>query len=347
VASGQVFSINKPYAYVPYQNILLDNAFGNYETILTQVTLSPVMGNYLDMVNNPASTNPNQQPNENYARELMQLFSIGVNKLNIDGTVQTDASGNAIPSYNEDVIKGFARALTGWTYSPAPGATSQSFNPPYYGANMIAVEKYHDAGSKQLLDTTVLPAGQTAAQDMTAAVHTVFMPPNVGPFLATRLIQHLVTSNPSPGYVARVATMFNDNGSGVRGDLGAVVRAVLLDPEARGGMHSEGNYGHLREPALFVAQLYRSLGGVSDGIWLKDRSNEMGQNLFYPDTVFNYYPADYALPSGQSAPADTYIGVNIVSPGQSRHVFYLDRTGLHDLGDIGLFLPAALNAQCP
>jgi uncharacterized protein (DUF1800 family) len=302
VISGQVFSIGKPLAYVPYQNILLDNAFGNYETILTRITLSPAMGNYLDMVNNPKATNANQQPNENYARELMQLFSIGLYKLNIDGTVQTDASGNAVPSYNEDVIKGFAKAFTGWTYAAVPGATSQSFNPAYYGSDMIAVEKYHDTTTKQLLDTTVLPAGQSSAQDLNAAVHAVFMHPNVGPFISKQLIQHLVTSNPSPAYVARVATIFNDNGSGTRGDMGAVVRAILLDPEARGGMHAEGSYGHLREPALFMAHLYRSLGGVSDGVWLKDRSTEMGQNLFYPDTVFNYYPADYALSSGQAAP---------------------------------------------
>jgi uncharacterized protein (DUF1800 family) len=302
VISGQVFAINKPYAFVPYQNILLDNAFGNFETILTKVTLSPAMGDYLDMVNNPKSTNANQQPNENYARELMQLFSIGLYKLNLDGTVQTDGNGNPVPSYNEDVIKGFAKTFTGWTYAPVPGAISQSFNPNYYGADMIAVDKYHDTTAKQLLDTTVLPAGQTAQQDLTAAIHTVFMHPNVGPFIGKQLIQHLVTSNPSPAYVARVASVFNDNGSGVRGDLGAVVRAILMDAEARGGMHAEPDYGHLREPALYAAQFYRSLGGVSDGVWLKDRSTEMGQNLFYPDTVFNYFPADYALASGQAAP---------------------------------------------
>ncbi|WP_374348938.1 DUF1800 family protein, partial [Chitinimonas sp.] len=302
VISGQVFAISKPYANVPYQNILLDNAFGNYETILTRITLSPAMGDYLDMVNNPKSTNANQQPNENYARELMQLFSIGLYKLNLDGSVQLDASGNPLPSYDENVIKGFARTFTGWTYAPVPGAVSKSFNPNYYGADMIAVESYHDTGSKQLLDGATLPAGQTSAQDLSAAIHNVFMHPNVGPFIGKQLIQHLVTSNPSPAYISRVAATFNNNGSGVRGDMGAVVRAILLDPEARGGMHAEGSYGHLREPALFMAHFYRSLGGISDGVWLKDRSNEMGQNLFYPDTVFNYYPADYSLSSGQAAP---------------------------------------------
>jgi len=302
VISGTNSPLAKPYAFVPYQNILLDNAFGNYETLLTNVTLSPAMGLYLDMANNPKSTSATQQPNENYARELMQLFSIGLYKLNQDGSQQLDANGNPIPTYDESVIQGFAKAFTGWTFSPVPGATSQSFNPNYFGANMIAVDKYHDTSAKQLLDTTVLPAGQNAQTDLTAAIHTVFMHPNVGPFIGRQLIRHLVTSNPSPAYVSRVAAAFNDNGSGVRGDLSAVVRAVLLDPEARGGMHAEANYGHLREPALMIAQFYRSLGGVSDGVWLKDRANEMGQNLFYPDTVFNYYSADYNLASGQSAP---------------------------------------------
>lgn len=303
VISGNESSLAKPYAFVPYQNILLDNAFGNYETILTKITLSPAMGNYLDMVNNPKATNPNQQqPNENYARELMQLFSIGLYKLNLDGSVQTDANGIAIPSYDENVIKGFAKAFTGWTYATAPGAAAQSFNPIYYGADMMAVEKYHDTTSKQLLDTTVLPPSQTARADLDAAVHAVFVHPNVGPFIGKQLIQRLVTSNPSPGYVSRVASVFNDNGSGVRGDLQAVIRAILLDPEARGGMRSDTTYGHLREPALFIAHFYRALGGVSDGVWLKDRSSEMGQNLFYPDTVFNYYPADYSLTSGPAAP---------------------------------------------
>jgi len=302
VISGMESSLAKPHGFVAYQNILLDNAFGNYETILTRITLSPAMGNYLDMVNNPKAVSTSQQPNENYARELLQLFSIGLYKLNLDGTIQTDASGIAIPSYDENVIKGFSKAFTGWTYAPVPGVSSLSFNPIYYGAEMIAVEKYHDTTSKQLLDSTVLAAGQTAAADLTAAVRTVFMHPNVGPFIGRQLIQRLITSNPSPAYVSRVASAFNDNGSGVRGDMQAVVRAILLDAEARGGMRGESGYGHLREPALFIAQFYRSLGGVSDGVWLKDRSSELGQNLFYPDTVFNYYPADYTLTSGQVAP---------------------------------------------
>lgn len=301
VISGQVSSIGKPTAFVPYQNILLDNAFGNFEDILNAITLSPAMGNYLDMVNNPKAVTPTQQPNENYARELMQLFSVGLYQLNLDGSVQTDAGGSPIPTYSQAVIQDTARALTGWTYAPAPGATSNAFNPPYYGANMIPVAQYHDTGSKQVLGAA-LPAGQSAAQDATATVHAVFMHPNVGPFIGKQLIQRLVTSNPSPAYVSRVASAFNDDGTGKRGNMQAVIRATLLDPEARGGMQAGVAYGHLMEPALFMARLYRSLGGVSDGVSLTSNSSVMGQNLFFPDTVFNYYPATYTLANGMSAP---------------------------------------------
>lgn len=299
VISGEV--LNMAYSYAGYQHMLLDNAFGNYETILTRMTLSPAMGDYLDMVNN-GKPSTGQQANENYARELMQLFSIGLYKLNLDGTVQTDANGSPIPSYNEDVIKGFARTFTGWTYPPKPGVTSRTYNPTNYVSDMVAVASNHDTGTKQLLDSTVLPANQTPDKDLADAIHTVFMHPNVGPFIGKQLIQRLVTSNPSPAYVARVASAFNDNGSGVRGDMKAVIRAILLDSEARGGMRTETNYGHLREPALFLAQFYRSLGGVSDGVALRSVSSNMSQNVFYSPTVFNYYPADNVLATGQAAP---------------------------------------------
>lgn len=334
VISGMESSLAKPSAFVPYQQMLLDHAFGNYETILTRITLSPAMGNYLDMVNNPKAVNASQQPNENYARELLQLFSIGLYKLNLDGSVQADANGIAVPSYDENVIKGFAKALTGWTYTPLPGATSQSFNPIYYGADMIAVEKNHDTSAKQLLDATMLPAGQSAAADLATAIHTVFMHPNVGPFIGKQLIQRLVTSNPSAAYVSRVAGAFNDNGSGVRGDMQAVISAILLDPEARGGMHGDSAYGHLREPALFIAHFYRTLGGVSDGVWLKDRGSEMGQNVFYPDTVFNYYPADYSLTGGEAAPE---FGIQNTSTALARANFLysaLATTATDNIGNI-------------
>lgn len=294
--------LNMAYSFAPYQNMLLDNAFGNYQDILTKVTLSPAMGNYLDMVNNGRPQNITQQANENYARELLQLFSIGLFKLNQDGTLQTDSAGLPIPTYDENVIKGFARTFTGWTYPLKPGASAKTYNPVNYIGDMVVVASNHDSGSKQLLDTTVLPAGQTPAKDLSDAISNVFMHPNVGPFIGKQLIQRLVTSNPSPAYVSRVSSAFNNNGFGVRGDLKAVIRAILLDPEARGGMRSESNYGRLREPALFMTHFYRALGGASDGVWLRRATNDMSQNIFYPPTVFNYFPADNALNNGYLAP---------------------------------------------
>jgi uncharacterized protein (DUF1800 family) len=211
-----------------------NDAFGNFSTLLTDVTLSPVMGNYLDMVNNDKPGN-GVDPNENYAREVMQLFSIGLEQLNHDGTPQLDGSGNPIPTYDQDTIEGFAHTFTGWTYPTKPGATARWRNPEYYGGPMIPFDNHHDTGSKLLLNGVTLPAGGTTQGDLTAALQNIFNHPNVGPFISKQLIQRLVTSNPSPEYVSRVAGVFNDNGSGVRGDLKAVVTAILLDQEARRG----------------------------------------------------------------------------------------------------------------
>ena len=293
VTSG--LDVNLAYGMGGYQQLFRDNAFGNYETILTRVTLSPVMGDYLNMVNNdkPSAT---VQPNENYARELLQLFSIGVWMLNADGTQMRDASGAPVPSYDQDTIEGFAHVLTGWTYPPLSGALPRTHNPKNYLADMSPVDTNHDKGAKQLLAGTVLPAGQTIQDDLAHAIHNVFMHPNVGPFVGRQLIQKLVTGNPTPQYVARTAAVFNDNGVGVRGDLKAVVRAILTDPEARGAVKLDPAYGKLREPVLFMTGAARALGTQSDGVYFGQQAKGLGQNLFYPPSVFNYYPPTYLLP---------------------------------------------------
>ncbi len=289
--------INNPSAFVLWQNMFQNDAFGNFSTLLTDVTLSPVMGNYLDMVNNDKPNN-GVDPNENYAREVMQLFSIGVELLNQDGTMQLDGSGNPIPTYTQDTIEGFAHTFTGWTYPTKPGANAQFRNAEYYGGPMIPFDSHHDTGSKLLLNGVTLPAGGTTQADTTAAVQNIFNHPNVGPFISKQLIQRLVTSNPSPEYVGRVAAVFADNGSGVRGDLKAVVTAILLDPEARRGddaTQAQPDDGKLKEPVLFITHLLRAMNGVSDGAVLSDRASDMKQPPFFSPTVFNFYHPDHVI----------------------------------------------------
>lgn len=271
-----------------YQNMLLDHAFGNYRDLLEAVTLNPVMGAYLDMVNN-AKTSSSRQANENFARECLQLFSVGIPLLNSDGSVRTDSSGASLPAYDQDVVSEFAQVFTGWTFAPTDGAASKWTNPSNFVAPLVAIDAQHDVSSKTLLNGIVLPAGQSAQQDLDAALDVIFQHPNVGPFIGQRLIQHLVTSNPTPGYVARVASVFADNGSGVRGDLRAVIRAILLDPEARGSREDEHDFGRLKEPALFMTGFLRGLGGQSDGVYLRAEAVVLGQNIFTPPSVFSFY----------------------------------------------------------
>jgi uncharacterized protein (DUF1800 family) len=237
-------------------------------------------------------------PNENYARELMQLFSIGTIALNSDATPRLDASGNTIPNYGESDIQQLTRALTGWTYAPQTGAF---FNPQNDSAPMVAVEFYHDTSAKTVLAKSI-PAGQTAEQDVNAALDIIFNHPNVGPFIALRLIQHLVNSNPSRAYVKRIAGVFNNNGHHVRGDLAAVVKAILLDREARAGDTTKpaaATSGHLREPVLYALAILRALGAtIGPNNTLEYNLNQMGQLVFLPASVFNYYSPLYRINDG-------------------------------------------------
>ncbi len=291
--------IDNPSAMVLWQNMLQNDAFGNFSTLLTDVTLSPVMGNYLDMVNNDKPSN-GVDPNENFAREILQLFSIGLNQLNPDGTPQLDGTGNPVPTYGQDEIIGFAHVFTGWTYPTKPGATAKFRNPEFYGGPMISFDNHHDsANSKLLLNGVTLTAGGTAQADLTAALQNILNHPNVGPFICKQLIERLVTSNPSPDYVGRVATVFADNGSGVRGDLKAVVTAILMDAEARRGDDPTGaqpSDGKLKEPVLFITNLLRAMNAVSDGASLADRADDMKQPPFFSPTVFNFYHPDHQIP---------------------------------------------------
>jgi uncharacterized protein (DUF1800 family) len=253
------------------------------------------MGKYLDMVNNAAG----ESPTENYAREVMQLFSIGTVELATDGTPMLDAQGVPIPTYSQEDVEGLARALTGWTYPVTPGSAPRNRNPEYFYGRMMAVESLHDQGEKNILGAAVLPAGQMAAADLSAALDVIVSNPNVAPFIGFRLIQHLVTSNPSSAYVQRVAAVFNDNGQGVRGDLMAVVKAILLDEEARRGddpQAARSLEGKLKDPAVFAIALLRSLGPVSASTGLPWYMVGMGLDVFSAPSVFNYYSPDYRIP---------------------------------------------------
>jgi len=289
---------------VLFQNMLLADAFSNYRQIMADVTLSPAMGQYLDTANNAmGNAAEGTLANENYARELMQLFTIGtltMDPVKEDGSLLYDSNNLPIPTYLQPTIAEFARVYTGWTYAPAAGQPVQW--DAYITSNgpMVPYPPQHDSGSKQLLNGYVSPAGATPQQDLNNALDNIFNHTNVGPFVGKQLIQHLVKSNPSPAYIANVAAAFNNNGHGVRGDMMAVISAVLLDPEARAndnGGSDQVSDGHLQEPALFIAGMVRAFGGqMTDQNYFPWDLVNLGQDLFDAPSVFNYYSPTYVVP---------------------------------------------------
>ena len=286
-----------------FHNALANDAFGNFSTIMKDVALSPAMGGYLNMMNSAAPA-AGQIANENFARENMQLFSIGLYALNQDGTQQLDGTGSPIPSYTQAQVQAFARAYTGWTLANPGGAGVTKFpnNSGDYNDPMVAVAKYHDTTAKTLLNGTVLSAGGTAQQDLDGALANIFADSNVGPFVCTQLIQHLVTSTPSPAYVSRVSAIFANNGNGVRGDMQAVIRAILMDAEARAGdTNASYNGGHLREPILFLTAMMRALNFMNtdpNGAYynLSNYSTSLGERPYRANSVFNFFPPEYVIP---------------------------------------------------
>jgi uncharacterized protein (DUF1800 family) len=286
-----------------YHDMLAQDAFTNFSTIMNDVSLSPGMGAYLNMLNS-AKAPAGEIANENYPRELMQLFTLGIDQLNQDGTLQLDGNGNPIPNYTEAQVQAFARAYTGWTYATSTGGAPTKFpnGTANYFAPMAAVESEHDETAKTLLNGTTLPAGQTAEEDLNGALSNIFNHPNVGPFVCRQLIQHLVTSDPSPAYVSRIAAVFANNGSGVRGDMQAVIRAILEDTEARAG-DTDPTYdgGHLREPILWITNFFRAVGFTntdpnSSYYSLSNYSNNLNQRPYRSGSVFNFFPPSYIIP---------------------------------------------------
>jgi uncharacterized protein (DUF1800 family) len=316
-----------------YYDLLIRHAFGNYRELLEAVTLSPAMGRYLSMYRNRKSDPAqNIRADENYAREVLQLFSIGLVRLNRDGSVAL-AGGAAVPTYDEQVVRGFAQVFTGWGCDGFP--FEDAVRVCISTRPMRPTEQYHDVAEKRLFNGVVLPAGRDARSDLEAALDAIFMHPNVPPFISRQLIQKLVTSNPTPTYVERVATVFENNGSGVRGDLGAVVRAILLDVEARSGHRTlPDRFGKLREPLLRRVQLWRSHAAVwnTPQLILEDYNiiEVLGQAALMSPSVFNFFaphhvPAGVVADAGMVAPemqalTDTWL-INLTNDGVGQ-IFY-------------------------
>jgi len=339
VSFANGFVANAPCGAAGYLDTLNRHAFGNWRDLLRDVTLHPLMGEYLSMKESAkADLVLRTQPDENYAREVMQLFSIGLVQLDPGGTPRLDASGKGIPTFSEATVKGFAKALSGWTFGGQDQAKPWRWLYPdiWDEDPVLAVRKgcaawtrpmepwlapfasvdgtrliagpAHDQGVKQLLaypgaPHATLPANQAPATDLDHAIENVFRHPNVGPFIGKQLIQRLVMSNPSPAYVARVAQAFADNGSGVRGDLQAVLRAVLLDPEARSlAARDAPTFGKLAEPVVRFVQLHRAFAAKKANGYYDLRGGlnaptQLSQSPLFAPSVFNFYHPDY-MPAG-------------------------------------------------
>ncbi|QUM75946.1 DUF1800 domain-containing protein [Moritella sp. 24] len=281
-----------------YYDLLLTHAFGNFKDLLKAVTLSPAMGKFLTLSGSrKANPTKNTFPDENYAREVMQLFSLGLWQLTDDGIIATDGNGDRIPNYTQTDIEELARVLTGWKIQD-------------YHQSMYADEKQHDTDEKQVLGHT-FPAGQTAAQDVDQAVEVLFQHSNTPVYIATLLIKRLTISNPRREYIQRVANTFKDNGVGVRGDMQAIIKAILLDDDLLAGVamqdhqqlgSSQRNFGKIKEPLIAMANLARALNIQSNHParwydWIGTRNN-FGQAPLCAPSVFNFYDPDYA-PNGE------------------------------------------------
>lgn len=298
------------HAMAWYWDQLVNNAFGNYRNVLQDVTLNPAMGYYLNtrgnQKENPAT---GRQPDENYAREVMQLMSIGLVELNLDGTPKLDSNGKPIDSYTMNDVTNLARVFTGYDFDQSqnvpttvPGTTRVVPNTTYTRLPMALNASRHSTLAATFLGTTI-PANTPGTTALNMALDTLFNHPNVGPFVCKQLIQRLVTSNPTPGYVARVASVFNNNGTGVRGDMRAVITAILLDDQARAptGL-TRLTFGKLREPMLRFVQWGRTFGiNSAQGSWkigdLSDPGSRLGQSPLRSPSVFNFFRPGYIPPS--------------------------------------------------
>ncbi len=318
LALSEVFVISfqaanmTPISVASYYDMLQQDAFGNYRTLLQDVTLHPMMGTYLNILRNKKE-NPatGQNPDENYAREVQQLMSIGLYQLNQDGTKITDSSGSPIPTYGQADVQGLAKVLTGFslysTMTTGPNSLDYfygaKFDPNAFFLSMVAYPQFHSTSAKSFLGVTI-PASTTPdpSSDLKIALDTLFNHPNVGPFIGRQLIQRLVTSNPSPAYVSRVAAVFNNDGKGVRGNLGAVVKAILIDPEARDPTATTSpTFGKLREPVVRMTNWARAFNTQSrTGDYIIGDTTppiSLAQTAANSPSVFNFWRPGYSPPN--------------------------------------------------
>ena len=349
--NGTLF--NNPRALANYYDLLVRGAFGNARQLLEQVTLSPVMGVYLSSLRNAKATfdatgRQTTAPDENYAREIMQLFSVGLVELQPDGTAKVDINGATIPTYDNRTISEMAKVFTGLGFATNASVPNFRGAPVNYLQPMQFYADFHEPGEKQILAGRRIPAGQSAEQDLKDTLDTLFNHPNTGPFLSRQLIQRLVTSNPSPGYVYRVAQVFANNGAGVRGDLGAVVRAILLDYEARSAaVATTASFGKLKEPLLRATGVLRAFGGGANNgrFFIPNPEATLSQASLRAPTVFNFFEPDFVQPGPLAAAglvAPEYQIVNdttaISVPNQLWNYIYAGRTGIP--GSTSVFNPA-------
>lgn len=306
VVSSEDDGLGHAESILAYMDLLNRNAFGNFRQLLQEVTLSPSMGVYLDMLSNDKEDpETGQKPNENFAREILQLFSVGLYKLHPDGTLHLSEMGLPVDTYDQETIKGFAQVFTGWTFAGQDRSQEWRFYWPEenWRQPMEVWNDHHSTGTKRLLNNVVLPAGQAPQTDLNAALNNIFQHPNVGPFLCKQLIQRFVTSNPSPAYVYRCGQAFANNGQGVRGDLKAVLRSILLDWEARSSdTLTQPGYGKVREPIVRFVAMLRALRAQppADGrfryYWLSSAEWGLNQSPLQAPTVFNFFDPAYSQP---------------------------------------------------
>jgi uncharacterized protein (DUF1800 family) len=293
------------FAMAQYWDVLAAGAFGNYRALLEEITLNPAMGVYLNTRGNKKG-NPaiGSAPDENYAREVLQLFSIGLYELNLDGSNKLNASGQPIETYDQAAISSLANVFTGYNFDATGSVTATNpTNPLQVKNRMVVTASLHESSVAATFLGKTIPAGTSAAESLKQALDTIFNHPNVGPFFGKQLIQRLVTSNPSPAYVARVASAFNNNGSGVRGDLKAVLKAVLLDAEARDNSKiTQPTWGKQREPIVRFVQWARTFNvtSASDSWIIRDLSDvaiRLGQSPLRSGSVFNFFRPGYVPPN--------------------------------------------------